>query len=231
MESTGKNYINGKIYTLRSPQTNKYYIGSTTQPLHKRLYGHRKDYEQFLKNKKNNITSFYIVKFEDCYIELLEQFPCENNEQLRKREGELIRQHKDNVVNKRIETRTQKEYYNDNKDKIIDLSKQHYKDNQEAKLNYAKEYHLHNRETILQKHKENVLCECGSKLQHSDLARHLKTEKHNERMKSKLQGIEIKPKLKSDRILCECGAEISRACKAKHIKTDSHQYFLHKYIN
>ena len=39
------------------------------------------------------------------YIELYEEYPCENIEQLRKREGEIIRELKP-TLNKRIEDRT-----------------------------------------------------------------------------------------------------------------------------
>ena len=39
------------------------------------------------------------------YIELVEDYPCENHYQLRKREGELIREMKP-TVNKQIECRT-----------------------------------------------------------------------------------------------------------------------------
>ena len=36
-------YNNGKIYTIRSPTTDKYYIGSTTQALRVRLAKHNND--------------------------------------------------------------------------------------------------------------------------------------------------------------------------------------------
>ena len=84
-------YKNGKIYALRSHQTNKYYIGSTTQPLYKRLYGH--------KHSKMTSSKELVNNYNDVYIELIEAFPCENKEQLTKRENELIREHKDDLVN------------------------------------------------------------------------------------------------------------------------------------
>lgn len=84
-------YKNGKIYALRSHQTDKYYIGSTTQPLYKRLYGHKHSNRTSSKELVNN--------YSDVYIELIEAFPCENKEQLSKRENELIREFKDSLVN------------------------------------------------------------------------------------------------------------------------------------
>ena len=56
-------YQNGKIYSIRSYQTDKVYIGSTCMPLAKRLYGHRQNYNRYGKGKFNFITSFEILEF------------------------------------------------------------------------------------------------------------------------------------------------------------------------
>jgi hypothetical protein len=80
--------------------TDKFYIGSTCLTLTKRLSKHNADYRQWLKgSRKSAISSFKILEFGDAYIELLEECPCENKTQLQKREGELIRLHKESVVN------------------------------------------------------------------------------------------------------------------------------------
>ena len=110
------NYENSKIYTIRSHQTDMIYIGSTTQPLSKRLVGHKSKYKMYLNKKYNYVTSFEIIKYDDCYIELLENYPCDNKEQLHKIEGEYIR--KLDCLNKVIPGRTKKQYREDNKDKI-----------------------------------------------------------------------------------------------------------------
>lgn len=90
-------YQNGKIYTIRSPHTTKYYIGGTTQTLAKRFSYHK---------KYPTLTSKDIISLGDAYIELMELCPCNSVEELRKREGELIREHKENCVNKNIAGRT-----------------------------------------------------------------------------------------------------------------------------
>jgi hypothetical protein len=105
-------FLQSKIYTIRSHQTDDIYIGSTTQLLCKRLSNHKNTYKHYLAGKYHNVTSYKIIKYEDCYIELLEAFPCETKEQLHKREGELIRSHK--CVNKCIPGRIQSEYYQNN---------------------------------------------------------------------------------------------------------------------
>jgi len=104
-------YNNSKIYTIRSHQTDKFYIGSTTQKyLCRRFDNHKSNYHLFLNNKRNYTSSFDILKFEDAYIELLEYVNCNSREQLEKKEGEYIWQYKDQIVNINIAGRTKEEW-------------------------------------------------------------------------------------------------------------------------
>ena len=84
-------YSNGKIYTIRCKTDNdKIYVGSTTQPLHKRFYGHKRD----SKNERFKNIKLYIEinnDWDNWYIELYEIYPCSNKEELCKKEGEIIR--------------------------------------------------------------------------------------------------------------------------------------------
>ena len=180
-------YKNGKIYTIRSHQTDKIYIGSTTQPLSKRLSYHKTQYKQYLNGKSNFVSSYDILQYEDAYIELLEEYPCENKLQLCKREGELIRG--GNCVNKRIEGRTDKqykeenkdkikEYYQQNKDKLDENHKDYYEQNKDKILEYNKDYYQKNKDIILQRNKEKITCECGAYICQGEKTRHLKTQKH-----------------------------------------------------
>ncbi len=139
-------YINGKIYSLRSHQTDKIYIGSTIQPLYKRFYEH--------KNKKQN----ELANYDDVYIELIEEYKCKNRMELERKEGEHIRAN--DCVNKLIAGRTQKQYYIDNKEK----SKQYYIDNKEKQKQYyidnkekQKQYYIDNKDKILEKSKQYYL--------------------------------------------------------------------------
>jgi hypothetical protein len=124
------NYQNGKIYTIRSYQTEKYYIGSTASTLTKRLSGH--------KTSSNYTTCKIIIDYGDAYIELLELFPCNSKIELMKREGELQRLYKNDIVNRKIECRTKQEYYIDNVNKIKTNVQEYYKNN----VNIIKEYQL-----------------------------------------------------------------------------------------
>ena len=77
MATLENKYQRGQIYTIRSHQTDQFYIGSTTQPLHKRLHSHRTHYKLWsADNTKGKCSSYEIIKNEDNYIELLEDFKC-----------------------------------------------------------------------------------------------------------------------------------------------------------
>ena len=148
-------YQNGKIYTLRSNSTDKFYIGSTCLPLRKRLYQHKYNYTNHQSGKYHYTSAYEIVKYEDSYIELLEEHPCQNKEQLLKREGELIRTHKDNIVNKLVQGRSRKQRDIDNNESIVKYRKAYYAQNKtllnEKNKVHTKNYRENHAETIKQK--------------------------------------------------------------------------------
>ena len=168
------NYQNGKIYSIRSPNNEKYYIGSTTQQLCMRMAHHR---------KYKDTTASEIFNSGGAYIELLENYSCNNKEELCKREGELIREFKNNIVNKCIPLRTDKEYYEDNKDYINNRNKKYYEDNKDYINNRNKKYKEDNKEQIdiYQKNYriQKYNCECGSlSINLQNKSRHEKSIKH-----------------------------------------------------
>ena len=73
------NYQLAKIYEIVCKITDERYIGSTAQPLSSRLAGHRKQLD---------CSSRQIIERGEYYINLLEDCPCENREQLLKKERE-----------------------------------------------------------------------------------------------------------------------------------------------
>ena len=191
------NYQNGKIYKLWSPQgeEDEIYIGSTTNALYKRKNQHK---------KKSNYCNSKILfeKYNDVRIELIEEYPCNSKAELEKKEGEHIRNNK--CLNKIIPCRTNKEYYQDNKQKakqyyqdniekiqeylkewrednkkhIADYSKEYRENNKEQIAEKRKERYENNKEKIKEERKEKITCECGCIVRKNDLARHKKTNKH-----------------------------------------------------
>ena len=151
MEALNK-FNKSMIYTIRSPHTDKYYIGSTTQILCKRFVDHKSHYNQYLKGNVQLVTSFKIIELGDAYIELLEEINCENRNQLEKREGVLIREHKANCVNHYIPGRTDREYRLDN----LEKTKQYYIDNADKIKEQTKQYKLINADKIKDYYKNNL---------------------------------------------------------------------------
>ena len=122
MATRSRDYSNGKSYCIRNDVNDDVYIGSTTQLLCKRMAKHRAS----IHAKKSENVMFYQLMRElgvdAVRIELLEECPCENREQLQAREGHCIK--KMGTLNKRVESRTKTEYYEDNKEKLLQNQKE-----------------------------------------------------------------------------------------------------------
>lgn len=203
------NYQNGKIYSIRSHQTNMIYIGSTTQTLAQRLTKHMSGYKAYLVNGKRYTSSYEIIKYGDSYIELVEVFPCSNKMELCKREGQFIRT-TENTTNRRIEGRTKQEYRTDNADTIKERDTQYQQNNKETIKDKKKQYQQNNvvkireylkqyrqgskRKIILEQQKqwdydnkekretrkEKHSCYCGGKYTAQHRTYHFKTLKHTQ---------------------------------------------------
>ena len=99
------NYLNGKVYAIRSHQTEQVYIGSTVERLSARISKHRAQYKFYNRGKGHYYTSFKMLDFPDAYIELIEKHPCLCREELERCEGQHIRA-EPNVVNRNKVGRT-----------------------------------------------------------------------------------------------------------------------------
>ena len=179
----------GKIYTIRSHKTDLVYVGSTTEKyLSNRMTKHRSNFKRYKNGKTRYCASFDIFDIDiDCYIELYEKHPCDSKLELDKREGQIIRSL--DCVNKRIAGRANKEYIEDNKEKIKQYQKHYYQDNKEqiaAKSKqyrdnnpeYYKQYRVNNKDKLKAHRSRKYQCECGGKFTHSHKAEHMKSKKH-----------------------------------------------------
>jgi hypothetical protein len=179
-------YSRGKIYKLVCNVTGLMYIGSTTEPtLARRLAKHKCAYKRYLRGVKNDcFTAHKIIENGNYSIILLEEVnECQTKDQLIARERHYIESL--DCVNKKIEGRTPKEYYEDNKEKLNKINKEYYENNKERLNKIKKEYAEKNKETIqeykkmyYEKNKEKVICECGGCFEKCNLNRHQQTEKH-----------------------------------------------------
>ena len=112
-----KDYNNGKIYCIRNTVDEDIYLGSTCQTLSKRMAKHRTRVKASKYHNINLYAKMCEVGLENCYIELVEDFPCDGVEQLNRREGQLARDMTASL-NMRVAGRTNKEYHADNTDRI-----------------------------------------------------------------------------------------------------------------
>ena len=113
-------YSLGKIYKIVG--NGKVYVGSTTRPLlSQRLAKHKSEYKCWINGKGHICSSVECITDPDCYIELLELCPCRCIDELMKCEGKWIRELE--CVNRNIAGQTQKEYYEANKETILQKGK------------------------------------------------------------------------------------------------------------
>ena len=199
-------YSKGKIYTIRCRTDDTLiYVGSTIETLAQRLTKHKAT-AKIHPNGWHKI----INDWNDWYIELYEDFPCERREQLLKREGEIIREF--GTLNKRIECRTKKEYYVENTDKILEQRREYRIQNIDKIKERDKEYYIHNIEKIKEYQKEYRIANVESKKEYH-----------------KRYYIENANKLKEyqkEKVICECGCKISKGEYKNHQKTQKHLQLL-----
>ena len=187
-------YKKGLIYTIRTPHSDNIYIGSTCQPLYKRLFEHKSNFRNHKNGSIRYMSSYKILEFGDEYIELLETYPCNSKMELYKREGELIREYRNVCVNMGIPGRTDKQYYEDNKEKINIKSMKRYCNNKEKlRADAMKRYHKNidrcremsrkYRERNKEKLKEKHECGCGGRYTTHHKVSHERTIKHLNFMK------------------------------------------------
>lgn len=152
-------YKLGKIYQIWSPNTDKVYIGSTTQPLHKRLYDHNHPHNHGSTGKKY-VYSRKVLECGDARIELIEDYPCAKKSELNRREGQVMRGY-DNRVNKNIAGRTPAEYRVDNKERKQAQGREYRQkpEVKERKQAQGRERYLREKEHVLAQVRERYLRE------------------------------------------------------------------------
>jgi hypothetical protein len=239
-------YTKGKIYKLICNETNKIYIGSTCQELSKRKADHKNDYNRWQINKTTkNISSYDIIKNNNYDIILIEEYLCNNKNELHARERYWIEQY--DCVNKIIPTRTQHEYRNDNIDKIKEYDNDRYhnerklnndyqkkiKDyrnkNKEKTQEYNKQYYINNKEKIKEATLNYAKNNKEKKIENDKKYRENNKEKIAEINKEYQNKPEVKEKIKErmkkyrEKITCNiCNCDIALDSIYKHNLSKKH---------
>jgi len=183
------------IYKLKI--NGKSYVGSTKN-IKKRIVYHK----GFLYNKTCRQYNFKLYKYirenggwenvifhilqecnedvryivEDFYIK---HYNCELNSV-----GAILDLEKQKEYKKKYNMKYGKDYYQENKEELIDNAKEYYKNNKQKVLQYQKEYAEKNEEKIKARRKIKFTCVCGSTLLKIDKRRHERTIKHQDYLKS-----------------------------------------------
>jgi hypothetical protein len=169
-----KNYNNGKIYKIEPTcehDVGDIYIGSTNlQYLCQRMALHKYKYGKWKKELHHKIMCFDIFEkygTDNVKISLIELVNANSKEELLEREAFYIRTLK--CVNKCIPLRTDKQYYQDNKekskitckeyrnknkDKIKEYREKNKDKQKEYMKEYNKQYYEENKEKISEQNKQ-----------------------------------------------------------------------------
>jgi len=134
--------------------------------------------------------------------------------ELNRREGEHIRGH-DTCLNRCIAGRTQKEWYENNKEYVIEKNKKWYENNKEHMKEYGKEWREKNKELIKEKKKEYS----------ENNKEHIKKYKKEWGEKNK----ELIKEKKTEKFDCDCGGKYLHNNKARHLKTKKHIAFMNSH--
>jgi hypothetical protein len=138
-------YQQGKIYKLYI--NDLLYIGSTAQPrLSLRLGQHKNNYKRWVKNGEKYMSSFELFKVGIPTIELVELFPCGSKDELNAREG--YHQRANDCVNKYIAGRSSTEYYEENRQRLIERQNVYNAANRQRLIERQKVYNAANRPQI-----------------------------------------------------------------------------------
>ena len=211
-----KDYSKGRIYAIRNFVDNDVYIGSTTVPLSKRLSYHKSDV------RKGKILTSIAKKMNELgcdnfYIELVEDYPCSNNEQLFRREGQIMRE-TPQCINILIAGRTRREHYEDNKEITDKKAKEQREQRKERIKEVGKKYREEHKEELKEKRDANKDYMKEYRIKYK--------EKNNDMLLEKARYYYRNNITRREKIECVCGSVCRKDNVRAHEKSQKHQQYL-----
>jgi len=191
-----------------------------------RYYGHTHDMKQREDNHvgtynawvragrpdklgRHACSSVFVLDMKDWNMDVLHELDCDEEEASRV-EGNYIRYNK--CVNRYVAGRTQVQYYQDNRETILQQVKQRHQTNKERNnersRQYSRQYYQDNCETISQKAKQ----------------RH-QTNKEQNNERSRQHYYDNRDALNAKKAVkeaCPCGALVRHDKMAQHLRTQKH---------
>ena len=170
------------------------YVGSTTD-FTKRKSAHKSICNN-INHKYYNNKCYKIIRenggFSNWSMLQIEHYPCNNKREAEARERHWFDQLKSNLnTNKPYTSDTEKKnYYIENKDKILINKKKYYEENKDEILINKKNYYIENKDEILNDQKIKFVCSiCDGKYTKRHKSTHEKTGKHKNFMNLQLNDI------------------------------------------
>jgi hypothetical protein len=210
-------YANGKIYKIVCNITGDQYIGGTTQKLSQRLTQHVSSSKKTCRPCKSRD----IILMGDYQIVLIENYSCNNKEELERKEREHI---ESNIcVNKCIPTRTAKEYYDTNRESLLLVGKEWRDTHKEVITIKQKEYRDMHKEELSLKSKE-YYCDHKDEIKSRANAYYDTNKEHFKQYYETNKEKILESRSKIDK--CECGINYTFGHKSRHIKSIKHCQFI-----
>ena len=151
-----------KIYKIVNDIDDRIYIGSTKQPLYKRMCEHRTYFKQGIKDCES-YSLFDRYGIENCHIYLIEEIEVHTREEQLKTEREWYDRLVNVIVNKRKPFATKEERVE--RVRLYDKTNIH---------------HLRSIKIKRRKELGKYTCECGSFIDVVEKTRHCKSKKHQD---------------------------------------------------
>ena len=214
------NYANSIVYKLccLDPKVEGIYVGSTTS-FRKRKGNHKRSCTNPSDKDYHQPVYQYIRDngdWENWTMITIRRYPhCKDKHQLRAKESKYIIKLKASL-NKRLPLRTQKEYYNDNKDEILKKRKQYVEDHREEVRQGLKKYYSENKAVLKEKNKAYQQSKKDE----------IKEQRKGYYEQNKLKILEERKKYREQNqceVECSCGIMVKKLYLSTHIKTKKHK--------
>ena len=242
-----------KIECLSDPSI--MYVGSTLQTIEDRWYEHQHQFKYWLEHPEGGLCSigkqFNEKGIEDFHMVLIKQYNVVDRKHLTSYEQIWINKlHCVNIINpwaiskdnkfmqrvkrsipeyKATRARCDKNYAENNKDKLVEYRKKYYEENKEAVSKQGKEYREKNKEKIAARGKVSRATDQAK----ATLAAYQLTDKYKETQirsnKKQYAKPEALARRKANLLIktqCGCGVEYITHTKYRHEKTEKHIYFI-----
>ena len=170
-------YNNGLIYKIvcKDPTITEIYVGSTCN-----FYRRTAQHKQECMSITHKSYNYYKCKFmrenggwDNWSMVEIKKFPCETKRELELEERKYIEELKP-TLNKNTPTRTNKEWYEANKERLLEVNKKWKEDNKDYIMQQNQVYRDKNKAKI----QESIVCGCGKVYTKQNKKRHEKTKKH-----------------------------------------------------